>query len=422
MAKRMILHAGATKTGSSALQAGLAQNYDALLAQGFFAPKSIKFDKVVDGGVSGGNAEFLKRVGRKFDGSETKAERVAKEWLTEIATSTEAHTVVISGEAIPGSFDHSSILLLRDILLQNFEKVEVYYYVRHLADHAASQYGEYVRRRRMRDSFAAFAPHYECPFKRAIEVLEHGFGAEAVKVVLYDDVKDRLWPDFVTRIGGNPEGLTEPRTVNRSLSAEEVDFVRKLNALPLERVFIAKTLSNYTNATTAPSRRGVFVSLEAVEAIRQSQQEALHFVNQRLQPPSLLDAASPALLESARAGEPEHQPLLSTENIYKLFESAPPPDLAAQKQGKKAKKEARRKAGGEAEKAAPSPRKAANPAMLEKKARNQARAARRAAAGKQQPLPATEAATDTAAAALGEKKARKEQQAQRKAGRKLAAE
>ncbi|MFN7002556.1 MAG: hypothetical protein ACK4NW_03865, partial [Roseinatronobacter sp.] len=112
MPKRIILHTGATKTGTSALQVGLAQNLDQLLAQGVYAPPGRRFEKNLEGLVSGGNAKQLKAFGRALrDGSRRgrrDPETRLRAWLEELVGSPagqQAETIVLSGEAIPGSFD-----------------------------------------------------------------------------------------------------------------------------------------------------------------------------------------------------------------------------------------------------------------------------------------------------------------------------
>ena len=66
MVEKIVLHIGATKTGTSAIQSAMVQNRAALLAQGILVPESRREDKAEEGRVTGGNCRPIHKFSSKY--------------------------------------------------------------------------------------------------------------------------------------------------------------------------------------------------------------------------------------------------------------------------------------------------------------------------------------------------------------------
>lgn len=281
----------------------MAQNYDALLAQGIYGPRGKRFEKNLEGFVSGGNAQFIKAFGRALRAGAENARRDPEKRLRASLNkalssegSKESETVILSGEAIPGSFDIEGFEYLKKVLEEYFDEISIIHYVRHLTDHAVSQYGEYVRRRRMKDEFSTFAKVYQAPFMGATSKMESVFGKDQVRVLLFESERENLWFNFVRYIGGTPEGMRQPTEVNRSLCLEEIALLRDLNRLGIRRTLLAKTVSRYCAAIAPVSDNRVVPSAADIEIIGQTHAEQMEFINARLKDGTRLRPASESLI------------------------------------------------------------------------------------------------------------------------------
>ena len=144
--KRLILHCGYTKTGTSAIQYGLGLNHKLLLDHSINYPLSEDLQRKITEGISVvGNAKSLVDFGKqlKLNKNLEKSRQKLIELLENVKS--DSNLTILSSEAIAGSFDNYSILVLKDLLYRYFEDVRILYYVRDILDHSVSQYNEYVK-------------------------------------------------------------------------------------------------------------------------------------------------------------------------------------------------------------------------------------------------------------------------------------
>src|SRR5829696_7329900 len=190
MPERIVLHIGATKTGTSAIQSALARNRDRLLTQGALYPEGLQEDKAQAGRVTSGNGHIFRRFRKTYEEAAGLACQEFEAALQNtIATRADADTVLFSNEAL-GGLNQEALADLQKIFARYFRVVRLVYYVRHLADHAVSQYGEYIKRRKMKMPFERFTEKkYRAPFKKAMATVESVFSPTEIDYVLYDDVR-----------------------------------------------------------------------------------------------------------------------------------------------------------------------------------------------------------------------------------------
>ena len=151
MKRHLILHIGLSKTGSSSIQRVLAEQRPALLAQGFYMPRSPGWanhallpaacvdDLKILWGYHPGTWEGL-----------TPPVRIARfrdEFAAELASlPAEARRVVITAEQLGGVLRHpGEVARLAAMLRPHFDPIRVVVYLRRQDQHATSAYSEWLR-------------------------------------------------------------------------------------------------------------------------------------------------------------------------------------------------------------------------------------------------------------------------------------
>ena len=284
--KKLILHCGSTKTGTSAIQYGLGLNHKFLLDKSINYPLTNRLRKKLNKeNCVVGNAKFISNFGNSITNKNVKKEKSegARERLIrflEECQSTKSDLTILSSESIPGKFDKNSILVLRDLLHKYFDKIIVFYYVRDILDHSVSQYNEYVKRRKQTTTFSEYSLTYKCRFKNHIEVLLTGFGENNLEVKNYDDEKDNLWLNFIKNLQFqdlDPKNLESPKKINRSLCKEEIEFYRIINKK--SKNGLTKHLKDFWEKNNALTNKSIIPSLEVLNRFEKENIKKLDYVN-----------------------------------------------------------------------------------------------------------------------------------------------
>ncbi|MGE3297461.1 MAG: hypothetical protein AB7I68_08895, partial [Porticoccaceae bacterium] len=233
MAKRVILHIGFHKTGSSALQVFLATNAERLAAAGIGYPYPDPEHIVATGGCSGNAVQVLYRGGF-MDGFnqclEVPAKRLSEAYFDALAKVIEAvpqHTALVSGEIL-GLASHKHMTYFVGNLRLNHD-VKIVCFVRDPFDFVFS-----VWRQRFKDSsdiptFAAFLDGILDGTEKAPSMLGsfrsfHSLGLP-LTVLNFDHHRRNIVDPFLRAIGaesliGQVE-MTTVREANRSLTPSE---------------------------------------------------------------------------------------------------------------------------------------------------------------------------------------------------------
>lgn len=239
MSRKIILHCGARKTGSTSFQHMLYDNRERMLKAGFYYP-----------GVSRKKREEddirIVLANLKGEGHRKKEVQHARKLIEKLFAESGAHTLVISNEdllgrpAIKGNktflpkADNSARLIAE--ALEGYD-VEVRYFIRDFAGFLPSWYVQQVRMGEEMD-FDRFAKAHH--FNRAswvssVEALRQHFGAERVQVYDHADlVKDahglfsRAFPDVMAALG---EAGKSPPNKNISIGKGMVNAYRRWNVI-----------------------------------------------------------------------------------------------------------------------------------------------------------------------------------------------
>ncbi len=248
MYDEILLHIGATKTGTSFLQYSWGYGRDGLDAGGVSYPVKDPLPKNGKPGI--GNSGMLVR---KAIEAEDKAEVEAEfDRLTEDA---DQSRLLLSSETFSGLCRakrlRPKLERLADILHSKARRVRVLFFVRHIADHYWSQYGELVRRRRKIMPFDQFAAEFPCAFRDIADGYSAVFGKENLTVLLYDAVKDDCLGAAGAALGLPPVPPFKDR-INRSMNAFEIDVAHHLNETDLPSGKLAGFLLSYSQTTPMP--------------------------------------------------------------------------------------------------------------------------------------------------------------------------
>lgn len=181
--KTVYLHIGTPKTGTTSLQKVLGANRDAMLAHGYYFPKtgilsSTQGHHMLAWAIQGGNRKVEVLRGEKLE-----LDNVWSKLLAEIE-SVDAENIILSTEYFTHLIDHSQIELVRKNLL-NY-KVKIVLCLRRQDQYMLSSYAEAVKAGYGK-SFSKFFEekrHY-CDYLACIKRWEDIFGQGSVLVQLF---------------------------------------------------------------------------------------------------------------------------------------------------------------------------------------------------------------------------------------------
>jgi len=214
--KRIVLHIGHGKTGSSAIQAALARNQDLLRSAGILYPDHATLDQARRGEVTSGNLD----PEHWFEGQVIPIARAADEY----------DTIVFSNENLFHRFDE---FLDGHAAYGEEFLFEIVLFVREPFEKLNSAYQQSVKRRGFAGSIRDFAEH-DGDTRHAAKILQ-ALEAEGVRcaVLNYSALRRSAIRAFFERLGVwdvvEARGEAGIETVNRSLTAAELDFLLHVN-------------------------------------------------------------------------------------------------------------------------------------------------------------------------------------------------
>ena len=222
--KKLYLHIGCGKTGSSALQIWLHQNADNFLKLGIFYPtlnQKIKTDYQ----ITSGNGVALSR-----DLIEKKSIDIIEE-----SFSSGIGSVLFSSENFQKLEKVDIQNLLSECLRNNIE-VHVLAFVRDVYDIVFSSYMQSVKRGNYYKTFREYADGVKS-LQQFEVVRKWAEFFPDIKVVHYDAFKNKVNVPFLEWLGVDSKAIPEIKKtkVNRSLTLLEAEFLRLLNKVYCEK-------------------------------------------------------------------------------------------------------------------------------------------------------------------------------------------
>ncbi|GAB2764670.1 hypothetical protein GCM10027020_16110 [Nocardioides salsibiostraticola] len=233
--RRLVLHMGMGKTGTTALQVGFVRNRARLRELGVDYPEHGSDADAAQGRVVSGNGLALRRwlTDRESDPESTA---ITLDGLIEQVSMSACATVLYSSEFLI-LYQRERLRQLREELLAIGVRLQAVIHVRDVAGHVVSSYSQVVKRGLFTGDLTAYVNDQSVigyrPHLNRLFPLSRILGPENVEVVHYDGVRDRLFTDFLDRILrlADTSGLDlTPGEINRSLTAAEIQLMRRVNA------------------------------------------------------------------------------------------------------------------------------------------------------------------------------------------------
>ena len=210
--KKLVVHIGHGKTGSSFLQSTLALNREKLEKSGFFYPEPASFENAKKGMITSGNGRILLET-NSFD--------------------TSSQVIVFSSESL---FRELASRQKYVASLSKSYELEVVLYLRNVIDHMVSQWGQSIKRHGGYKDLNTFLTTNKYDVLNLVSKWITMSREHIFKLTLrnYSKCKENLSSDFfgsVLRVPELAENFIIPNArVNRSLSLPELEIQRVFNA------------------------------------------------------------------------------------------------------------------------------------------------------------------------------------------------
>lgn len=275
--KKLFLHIGLGKTGSSALQSWLSLNSEALSKQGIDYADLVPHAKT--GEVSSGNGYDLQRalIDQDFD----EVERL----LTHTYFFNRKNNVaLISCELFQG-IRAPFVQKIHDICAKCDIDVTIIVYIRSVYEQQYSTYLQGIKRSSIAHRFGEKSS--DIAFHRSVEYLRRYvrvFG-DKVLAVNYDIAKKDIYASLAGIVGINTKGLkTLEKKVNRSLTLEEAEVLRRMNHL--HGGVFATNISDFIIKASPNIDTPIVYDRDLLERLRDSTEEDLLWVNNQFKIPT----------------------------------------------------------------------------------------------------------------------------------------
>lgn len=238
--RRLVLHIGMGKAGTSALQVALVRNRERLVAHGIDYPGHATDDLARVCGVTNGNGVGLADLLNSELASAARDLAEARPALRALCAGVARgpyRTTLYSSELLY-RFDPAHLRALAEEADRADIDLRVVAYVRDVAPYFFSSYSERVKRNCFAGSFEDYLagaddfPRRVGLFEPRLRQLLAAAGSSRVQVLHYDSARARLLPAFARDVldVADTRGWEAPPTVNRGLSAREFAVLRYLNA------------------------------------------------------------------------------------------------------------------------------------------------------------------------------------------------
>ncbi len=219
--RRLILHVGPGRTGTSALQCMFSRSAPALLEQGVRFPAWPGMADAAAGKVTSGNGGPL--VAMIAPRAATKHYTADDGMMAlRLLNDEDAMTVLYSHEAL-ALFECERLAFLADMAVSAGFIAQAAYYTRNTNDYARSVYAQWTARGQPGnpEDWESWSRRFLPPFQRHILGLRQALGYENVFVRDYDAAKQDLFDDFCSGVLGieRPSGVTPWINASRAVTS-----------------------------------------------------------------------------------------------------------------------------------------------------------------------------------------------------------
>lgn len=231
-AKKLFIHVGQHKTGSSFIQSCLAKNRTLLENQEIQYPFFKTMENAANGFISSGNGRLI-------------LENKTESW----EVNDDCTSLLFSGENLYINLINGKHLNTITELQQKFniKEISILLFIRDPIEHASSFYQQEIKRGGATFSIEEYFESYDTPLR--IENFLMTFSKiknVSLHVFNYSIVKDKLTNIVEQWLGISENSLSPPEAsnINRSLTFAELEFQRHLNAVMTRSAIVSDQLCN----------------------------------------------------------------------------------------------------------------------------------------------------------------------------------
>ena len=268
--KKLYIHIGLSKTGSSAIQSWLSLNVEKLSKQGVdYADLN---PSAKDGKITAGNGVML------FHACNAENWEEVERLLTSVYFQ-KNDKAVISSETLQ-NISPSAIEKIKEICIKNEIDVYAIAYARSVYELLYSNYLQGVKRHGFTFRFGEKEGMGYKPQRRFLENYNKAFNSQLV-VLNYDSCKSNIYDSFSTLLGVNSDSFSvKNKKVNRSLTFVESEVLRKMNEL--HKGVFSTEISDYLINLSPEISTAVFYNNELLEKTKLNATEDLDWINNNL--------------------------------------------------------------------------------------------------------------------------------------------
>lgn len=238
--RRLVLHMGQTKTGSTAIQTWCVWNRDFLRARGVHYPGH-RSDRAALRGtpLTGNGSVLLPFLGAPDRMDPDAAERGIDRVVAELVNS-DAPATLCSNEKMWGQLKPTAFRELVDRFTAEGVTTQAVVYLRDIAPHAVAVYAQRVQQGGTNATLTEYITGegghelvYETRLQHTLELLGDVLGKHNITVRHYESARHALIDDLLTHVLGieDRDGVQSPpqHIANRSLTLREIEWKRYLN-------------------------------------------------------------------------------------------------------------------------------------------------------------------------------------------------
>jgi hypothetical protein len=270
--RKIYLHIGFGKTGSSALQSWLSLNTSVLAKQGIDYADLVPEAKF--GQVSAGNGYVLFQAFQRQDFVE--AERLI---TSSYFFSANNNIAIISCELLK-DLPKPTIQELKDICERNAISVSPIAYFRSVYEHSYSAYLQGLKRSQATHFFGEESSDFRFPtIVKYVEKYLEVFGDDFT-ILNYDEAKTDIYTSFSEVTGIHRRGIKKLRKrVNRSLTMEEAETLRRINTI--HKGIFSNKISDHIIHSKPNLDTTVFYDAALVDKMRTDAGEKIEWINRK---------------------------------------------------------------------------------------------------------------------------------------------
>ena len=272
--KKLFLHIGLGKTGSSALQSWLSLNTEALKRQGIDYADLKPHDKLGENPSGNGTVLFEAIRARNFGHVE---ELIKRNYFY----SEGSQTAIISSELLQNIWPHK-LKKIEDICQRNNVEVTVIAYIRSIYEGAYSAYGQLVKMSGESSDFSVdHVEDYMAATLRNLRRYSDHFGNRII-LLNYDDPDHDIYTAFCAsiRVSTSKMQATEKR-INRSLSHTELKVQKQLNVLHGGN--FSAPISKYMAGLSPNKSTSIYYDAVIMSALSDQIKRDIEWINERFQ-------------------------------------------------------------------------------------------------------------------------------------------